>query len=144
MDKEGRVIAEGPEFKSFRLPEGFGLGVASAATQIEGGGVEHSWTDWYRKGRIKDGSDPARANDHYRRWRVDAALMRDLGIRHYRLGLVWARLEPREGEFDGEAAAHYREELLLLREYGIRPLVTLHHFTNPRWFEEKGAFLARE
>jgi beta-glucosidase len=137
-----------PDSKSglqgFHFHEGFGLGVASAATQIEGGGVEHSWTDWYRKGKIKDGSDPARANDHYRLWREDAALMRDLGIRHYRMGLEWARIEKQEGEFDGEAIAHYRDEILLLRKYGIRPLVTLHHFTNPCWFEDKGAFLVKD
>lgn len=132
------------DFTPFYFREGFGLGVASAATQIEGGELDHSWNGWYRRGKIRDGSNPARANDHYRLWREDAALMRDLGIRHYRLGLEWARIEKGEGEFDGEAIAHYRDEMLLLREYGIRPLLTLHHFTNPRWFEDKGGFLNRE
>jgi beta-glucosidase len=38
----------------------------------------------------------------------------------------------------------YREEILLLREYGIDVLLTLHHFTNPLWFEKKGAFLHKD
>ena len=49
---------------SFRLKDGMLLGAASSATQIEGGDLGHNWNDWYRRGRIKDGSDPGRANDH--------------------------------------------------------------------------------
>lgn len=116
------------------------LGAASAATQIEGGRIDHSWMDWAERGHIRDGSSPARANDHYRRFSEDAALMESLGIRDYRLGVEWARIEPEPGRFDESALAHYREELLDLRSRGIRPLLTLHHFTNPMWFERMGAF----
>ncbi|NLV57937.1 MAG: glycoside hydrolase family 1 protein [Clostridiales bacterium] len=118
----------------------FELGVASAATQIEGGELDHTWNDWYRRGHIKDGSNPARANDHYHLWEEDFALMRDMGLKHYRLGVEWARIEPREGEFDEKELMRYRQMLLRLAEYGIRPLVTLHHFTNPMWFENLGGF----
>jgi beta-glucosidase len=34
--------------------------------------------------------------------------------------------------------------LVGLRERGIEPMVTLHHFTNPLWFEQRGAFLAAD
>ena len=119
---------------------GFELGAASAATQIEGGELDHSWNDWYHRGHIKDGSDPARANDHYHLWEEDFALMRDMGLKHYRLGVEWARIEPREGEFDEKELQRYRSMLGRLKEYGIKPLVTLHHFTNPMWFERLGAF----
>ena len=77
---------------------------------------------------------------HYERYREDAQLMHDMGLRHYRLGLEWARLEPSPGAFSAEAFAHYRDELLLLKSLGIAPLLTLHHFTNPLWFERMGAF----
>jgi beta-glucosidase len=116
------------------------LGVASAATQIEGGSISNSWYDWYQKGHIKDGADPSVANRHYERYAEDAQLMSDMGIGQYRLGLEWARLEPEPGVFDESAFAHYRKELLLLKKHGITPLLTLHHFTNPLWFEHKGAF----
>ena len=59
----------------FSFPEGFVMGVSSAATQIEGGYTGHSWNDWYDRGHIKDGSDPAVADDHWNRWREDVDLM---------------------------------------------------------------------
>lgn len=120
------------------------LGVASAATQIEGGECGSNWNDWYHKGRIKDGTNPARATDHYHLWQQDADLMAEMKIKHYRLGIEWAKICPREGEVDQEAVDHYRNELLYLREKGIQVLLTIHHFTNPMWFEEKGAFTKKE
>lgn len=129
---------------NFKLKEGMVLGVASAATQIEGGNIAHSWNDWAAKGHIKDGTSPSRANNHYELWREDTALLKKLGIKNYRLGIEWARIEPEQGIFDQEAIKHYQDELALLAEAGIRPLVTIHHFTNPMWFEEMGAFTKPE
>lgn len=116
------------------------LGVASSATQIEGGTLEHTWSDWHRRGKIRGGASPARANDHINRWREDIDLMADMGIRIYRLGVEWARLEPVRGQYDGSAAAYYRELLAYMKSRGIKPLLTIHHFTNPLWFEEIGGF----
>src|SRR5262249_23929601 len=42
------------------------------------------------------------------------------------------------------ALQRYRQMLEDLHKRGIQPAVSLHHFTNPRWFEEKGAFLCRD
>lgn len=116
------------------------LGVASTAPQIEGGRVDHSWMDWADRGHIRDGSSPARANDHYRRFSEDAALMESQGMRDYRFGVGRARIEPEPGQFDDSALVHYREKLLDLQARGIRPQLTLHHFANPMWFERMGAF----
>lgn len=91
-----------------------------------------------------DGSSPAVACDHWNRVEEDTALLASLGIRHYRLGLEWARIEPRPGEFDHDAIAHYRRELTGLRAVGITPLVTLHHFNDPIWFSDSGGFLGPE
>ena len=63
-----------------QFPEGFLLGVSSASAQIEGGEVGSNWNDWYHQGRIKDGSDPAVADDHWNRWREDCALMAGLHL----------------------------------------------------------------
>lgn len=128
----------------FRLKTGLLLGVSTAAAQIEGGDVNSNWNDWYKRGFIKDGTDPAAANDHWLKWREDTELMHEMGLQLYRFGVEWARLMPREGEVDEDAVARYRQELALLRERGIRPLLTIHHFANPMWFEEKGAFEKRE
>ncbi|HHT88846.1 MAG TPA: glycoside hydrolase family 1 protein [Clostridiales bacterium] len=128
----------------FYFRDEFSLGVASAATQIEGGECNHNWNDWYHRGRIKDGSNPARANDHYILWKQDADLMFDMKIKHYRLNLEWARICPEEGKVDEDAITHYRDEILYLQKTGISVLLTIHHFTNPMWFERKGAFERKE
>lgn len=128
----------------FRIPEGMLMGVATAATQIEGGDVGSNWNEWYYQGNIKDGTNPATANDHWEKWQEDTELMSQMGLQIYRFGIEWARIMPREGEVDQSVIDRYRQELLLLREKGIRPLLTIHHFANPMWFEEKGGFENRE
>ncbi len=129
---------------TFTLKDDLLLGVASSATQIEGGDDNHNWARFAAEGKVKDGTSPLRANDHYRRFREDIDLMADMGIQIYRLGIEWSRIEPAEGQFSDEALAHYREEIDYLLEKGIRPLVTLHHFTNPLWFEDRGGFAASD
>ena len=104
-----------------QFPEGFLLGVSSASAQIEGGEVGSNWNDWYHQGRIKDGSDPAVADDHWNRWREDCALMAGLHLPVARLGVEWARIMPERGQVDESAVAHYRAELEYLRQLGILP-----------------------
>ena len=128
----------------FRLKDGLLLGVSTAATQIEGGDVDSNWNDWYRQGKILDGTDPATGNDHWEKWEEDVALMAQMGIQIYRFGIEWARLIPEPGKIDEAAVARYRQELLALKEHGIAPLLTIHHFSNPMWFENMGAFTKRE
>ena len=108
----------------FKLKNNMLLGVASAATQVDGGELDHSWNDWYKKGHIKDGSDPAVATGHWERWREDVLLMHRMGIQTYRFGVEWARVEPREGEYDEEefkpgdmVAAAVRDRLPNVRGY---------------------------
>lgn len=138
-------MSELPSFDApgFALP-GLALGVATAATQIEGGDADTNWHRWAdQPGRIADGTTPRRAADHWNRVAQDTALLGELGVRHYRMGLEWARIEPSPGHFDRTAINHYREELAALRAAGIDPLVTLHHFNNPWWFESTGGWESR-
>ena len=115
------------------------IGVSTSALQIEGGDLASNWSDWAdRPGRIQDGSYPGRATDHWTRWREDTALMASLGLQVYRMGVEWSRIEPRPGEFDRAALDRYRQELQACAGQRDRPLVTLHHFTNPLWFQELG------
>lgn len=124
----------------FKLKEGLLLGAATAATQIEGGDENNNWARFAAEGKIYDGTSPTRACDHYNRFREDIDLMAEMGLEIYRFGIEWSRIEPREGEFDEAALAHYREEIEYMLSRGIRPMLTLHHFTNPLWFEDMGGF----
>lgn len=126
--------------KPFKLPDRFLAGCATAATQIEGGDRNNSWYDWCEKGKISDGTSCLRAADHWNRYAEDIGLMTELNMKVYRMGLEWSRIEPGNGVFDVAALRHYREEIGLLLEKGIKPLVTLHHFSNPLWFCREGEF----
>jgi beta-glucosidase len=125
------------------FPASFLFGTATSATQIEGGCTTSDWYAFAKEpGRIKRGDVPDVACDSWRRWREDVALQRELGMGAYRLGLEWARIEPRAGEVDRGALDTYRAMLGALRDAGIEPMVTLHHFTLPAWLAAEGGVLA--
>lgn len=127
--------------QEFQLPKGFLMGSATAAAQIEGGIPNSSWAAWCRTpGHIRDGSDCLRATDHWNRYPADTRLMKELHHDAYRMGLEWSRIEPEDGRFDAAAVAHYRAEISLLLQNGIKPLVTLHHFSEPLWFVNMGGW----
>lgn len=131
--------------KPFRLPETFRFGTATASLQIEGGDTNNNWYRWCQKeGAILDGTSCEVANDHWNRIDEDVALMKELNMQVYRMSLEWSRIEPEKGRFDEKAIAHYRDEILSLRKNGIEPLVTLHHFSNPLWLEDSGAWTNEE
>lgn len=125
----------------FSLPDNFLFGTATASLQIEGGDRNNNWYRWtQQKGRIADGTDCSVAADHWNRVAGDTRIMKGLGVNAYRLSLEWSRIEPSEGTFDTEAIDHYRDEITRLKKAGIEPMVTLHHFTNPLWFEDSGGW----
>ena len=124
----------------FKLKENLLLGAATAATQIEGGDENNNWARFAKEGKIYDKTTPVRACDHYNRFREDIDLMAEMGIEVYRFGIEWSRIEPAMGAFDPEVLDHYREEIEYMIGKGIRPMLTLHHFTNPLWFEDMGGF----
>lgn len=130
--------------KAFSFPEGFELGTASAATQIDGDCKNSNWYDWYLKGHIKDGAAPDIATGHRQFLETDTELMASMGLRHYRFGIEWARVEPNPGEFSNEEFNKIREEIKLLHKHKIQVLLTIHHFSNPLWFEKSGGFLRED
>ncbi len=118
---------------SHRFPDDFTFGVATSAYQVEGG-IENDWSQWERLGKLKDkDARCGRGVEHWERFESDLSLVQELGAQAYRISLEWARIEPRYGEIDAVAVAGYRKRLEAMRSRGIRPIVTLHHFTNPQW-----------
>jgi beta-glucosidase len=120
----------------------FRWGAATAAHQVEGGNVNNDWWRWEQQpGRIKNGDRSGLACDHYRRYPEDFDLLAELRHTAHRLSIEWSRIEPSPGQFDPEVIAHYRAVLTALRERGMEPFVTLHHFTNPLWLADAGGWL---
>jgi beta-glucosidase len=124
------------------FPENFMWGVAGAAHQVEGGNVNSdSWLLEHTPGApfTEPSGD---ACDHYHRYPQDIAKVAELGFNTYRFSIEWARIEPEEGEFSAAALDHYRRMLETCHAHNLRPIVTYHHFTSPRWFAAKGGWEA--
>ena len=131
----------GPREDSTHIfPPDFVWGVATSSYQVEGGCTNNQWSAWEKGGRIKSGDQCGLACDWWQNAERDFDLAQSLGVNALRLSVEWSRIEPCEGQWDDTALERYRAMLIALRERGMRPFVTLHHFTNPLWFENKGAF----
>ena len=50
--------------------------------------------------------------------------------------LEWSRIEPEMGTWNQDAIDWYSDLVDQLLHNGIQPMVTLHHFTNPLWWED--------
>jgi len=120
-----------------KFPDGFYWGAATASYQVEGGIENCDWAEAGREGRVPV---CGLACDHYNRYEADFDIAQKLGHTAHRFSIEWARIEPEEGKFDMEAIEHYRKVLQALKRRGIKPFVTLWHFTLPVWFAEKGGF----
>jgi beta-glucosidase len=127
------------------FPEGFLWGTATAAHQVEGGNHLNDWWEWEQiPGHIKNGDRSDPACDHYHRFASDFDLLKSLHQNAHRLSLEWSRIEPRPGEFSSSELEHYAGVLSALRDRGIEPVVTLHHFTNPTWIAQAGGWESPE
>ncbi|MEV0588373.1 family 1 glycosylhydrolase [Nonomuraea sp. NPDC050310] len=130
---------------AFPLPEGFLWGASTAAHQTEGGNTNSDWWALEHGALGEYVKEPSGdACDSYHRWREDMDLLAGLGFTDYRFSVEWARIEPAPGEFSRAAIAHYRRMVDGALERGLRPMVTLHHFTCPLWFSRRGGWAAAD
>ena len=127
-----------------RFPDGFLWGSSTAAHQVEGGNVNNDWWAWEHGPQTTAGTPSGDAIDHYHRYADDFDLLASLGQNAHRLSLEWSRIEPAPGEWSQAALDHYRRVLESLAEHGLTGFVTLHHFTIPRWFDERGGWSAAD
>jgi len=124
------------------FPSDFMIGTATAAYPVVGGLDNCNWAEWERNGR--NGEHYAgKACDVWNLFPEDIARMKSLGLRMYRFSVDWSRIEPIEGRFDDEALARYVGWCEMLHAAGIEPMVTLHHFAEPIWFDQKGGWTVR-
>ena len=124
------------------FPRGFLWGSSTSAYQIEGDCPNNDWERGAREGRWKEAC--GKACNHYALYKEDVELIRSLGHPAYRFSIEWSRVEPEEGRFDAAATEHYVDLCRRLAAAGIKPWVTLFHFTNPIWFADKGEWNKEE
>ena len=122
------------------LPQDFLVGAATAAHQVEGNNI-HS--DYWAMEHMKYGNfnEPSLdAVDHYNRYEEDIKMIAEAGLNAYRFSIEWARIEPEQGVYDENEIEHYRKVLTCCRENGVEPIVTMMHFTSPKWLIENGGW----
>ena len=125
-----------------KFEKGFLLGASTAAHQVEGNNIHSDyWTMEHMKSTsfVEPSGD---AVDHYNCYEEDIKLLAGAGLNCYRFSIEWARIEPAEGQFDEREVEHYRKMLRCCKENGVTPIVTLHHFTSPKWLISKGGWEA--
>jgi beta-glucosidase len=129
---------------SLRFGTDFLWGASTSAYQVEGNSTNCNWSRFETTTNsqgvppIRHGDRCGLAADHWNRYKQDIQLLKEMHLNAFRFSVEWSKVEPEEGVFVDSVLDHYERVVDELLANGIEPLVTLHHFTNPLWFEEKG------
>jgi beta-glucosidase len=126
------------------FPDGFVWGTATSSYQIEGAVNEDGrgrsiWDTFsHTPGKIGDGTNGDRANEHYHRYKEDVRLIRDLGVKHYRFSIAWPLVFPEgTGAPNPKGLDFYNRLLDELLANGIEPYATLYHWDLPQPLQDR-------
>jgi beta-glucosidase len=124
------------------FPRKFLWGTATAGYQVEGNSENADYWAWEQEpGAVLGGQRSGRACDWWAgRWQEDFDRAAADGHTALRMSVEWSRVEPTPARWDDEALDHYRQMAAGLRERGMTPMVTLHHFASPQWLAEQRAW----
>ncbi len=137
--------------KTYRFPENFSWGTATASYQVEGawqedGKGESIWDRYsHTEGKIINGDTGDVACDQYHRYREDVALMKELGMRGYRFSIAWPRVIPDgKGAINQKGLDYYSRLVDELLANDITPFPTLYHWDLPQALQDDGGWTNRE
>jgi beta-glucosidase len=124
-----------------QFPRGFLWGCATAAHQVEGNN-RNDWWRWEETSKhIFGGHKSGIACDWWGgRYAEDFDRAADMHNNSQRISIEWSRIEPEPDKWDEWAIARYRDMLIALRDRSMTPMVTLHHFSSPLWFADRGGW----
>lgn len=142
-DPLGPTAAAFPPMGSLSADSGrgsFRFGAASASAQIEDQNPRTSWWFWTlpksEGGLGKGAGHVGNASLGYSLALDDIKLIQAMNLDSYRFSLSWARIEPERDQVSEAALAHYGEFIDALLRAGIKPNITLHHFSEPVWIDD--------
>lgn len=120
------------------FPKDFYWGAGTSAYQVEGNNTNADWWEWEKRAAKEPSGAACR---QYGLFRQDFDLARSLNHNCHRFSVEWSRVAPTEKDFSAQEIRHYQEVVACLKNRGLEPVVTLHHFTNPLWFSRQGGWL---
>ncbi len=130
------------------FPKDFVWGVAAAAYQIEGAVNEDGrglcvWDMYGRNaGNIREGDVADVACDHYHRYKEDVGIMKEIGVRAYRMSTSWPRIIPSgTGAVNPKGLEFYDKLIDELLAADVTPYVTLFHWDFPYELYCRGGWL---
>jgi beta-glucosidase len=134
--------------RRIEFPADFLWGGATSAYQVEGspladGAGPSIWQRFcHTPNMVRDGDTGDVACDHYRRYREDVALMREIGLNAYRFSISWSRVLPSgRGPVNAAGLDFYERLVDTLLQQGIEPMVTLFHWDLPAALDDLGGWL---
>lgn len=123
-----------------KFKKDFLLGAATAAHQVEGNNI---YSDYWAQEQLEHSvfDEPSLdAVDHYNRYEEDIKLMAKAGLNTYRFSIEWARIQPTADSWEQKEIEHYKNVIACCKKYNIEPMVTLHHFSSPKWLISEGGW----
>jgi beta-glucosidase len=120
--------------------DAFLWGASTAPHQVEGNNINSDWWEIENTPGVPFPDRSGDADDSFHRYGEDMRLLAEAGLNAYRFGFEWARIQPEEDMFSRAMLDHYRRMVDTAIELGIEPVVTLQHFTSPRWFAHDGGW----
>lgn len=147
----GAATAAAPAKPLTSFPPGFLWGAATAAYQVEGAAAEEGrgpsiWDMFCRKpGKVWRDQCADESAGHYRRYKEDVALMKEMGLPAYRFSISWSRVLPQgTGAINPKGLDFYDRLVDELLKANIAPWATLYHWDLPLGIYHRGGFLNRE
>ncbi len=119
------------DHQTLKFPRGFLWGTATSAYQVEGNNIHSDWWEFKNSGD---------ACNQYQLYQADFDLAKKLAHNAHRLSLDWSRIEPSEGEFNWSEIEHYVKVLKYLKSLNLTVMLTLWHFTLPKWVADEGGW----
>jgi beta-glucosidase len=128
-DRDNTGGTLGPDFK---------WGVASSGFQAEGHSPDSNWSRYATSEKAVD--QIGNSVDFLHRYKDDIELARKMGVKVYRIGIEWARIEPKPGVQDAEALAYYDDLVGSIVDAGMQPMITIDHWVYPGWEADRGGW----
>lgn len=129
-----------------KFDDNFLFGIATAPGHVEDK-LDDVWMDFAKRDGIRafhNQIEPERRLEFWSKPEIDIELAHELGTEVFRLGVDWGRLHLAPGVFDEVAIKRYHEILSLIRSKGMKVMLTLFHFTVPKWVQKEGGWTNRD
>jgi beta-glucosidase/6-phospho-beta-glucosidase/beta-galactosidase len=130
-----------------KFPQNFFFGVSNAANQVEDE-IFDNWIRFTQKAHaVASFHDRPFPNERLRFWtqpEIEINLAKDLGVQVFRLSLSWERLVPNCNVWDSEAASRYKHILKMIKDSGMKVMLTLFHHSIPSWMEDQQGWVNKE